>query len=41
MGGTAQGAGIGLAAKVTALSRLPAGWRKHAPAGLDMCRTRQ
>jgi hypothetical protein len=41
MGGAAQGAGIGLAAKVTALSRLLAGWRIHSPAGLDMRRTRQ
>jgi hypothetical protein len=41
MGGTAQGAGIGLAATVTAVSRLLTGWRIHAPAGLDMRRTRQ
>jgi len=40
MGGTAQGAGVGLAATVTALSRLLAGWRIHALAGLDMLRTR-
>jgi len=41
MGGTALGAGVGLAATVTVLSRLLAGWRIHAPAGLDMRRTRQ
>jgi hypothetical protein len=41
MGGTVHGAGIGLAATVTALSRLLAGCRVHILAGHYMRRIRR